>query len=1080
MFHRAQPPAAPVPPTPVTAPTLPPLLPPNLPDPALSQSEEEPVSETLTSPAGVPVILRKSPGFHHLDDEGRMVSEEGWIATIHAVRPLVTAFAGEFGDDAHFVCYGTRNRITKVQDGHTPRLNKACLALMGSELGGPELYHTEVFGHALAIDYDLPGHGDWTATRLGELATLFDRLGKTCPIFSTPTVFYTTEHGLRLVWALSRLVGVDVEGGLQDLLAGIVALARLNDFPVDMACVQWTWIFRLPRVVREAVPAIKTSAQKFFRQSWGRVDFDAVEDAPTQLRMFDPSTFVPISAMKLTDFTQSKIKSAQIIGEKWKGRIGIKPMPRHILATQVNVGEMPTMASVPDFMTNVQDSSVSAAYNRVKTRLSRLVHPKTASQVVSPHAQFAYDILFQKRLLLKNPAEDEQGLHEGMGRLANALCHCFRDKLGDGETQLSAQNIYAMVRWAAGETDKKRPPLQQRSEEKLSKEAWRWVSHVYRDTMCYLLDQKRVQDQAQEDAVLCSELKLAQDTLCVERIQEQLIAWIQRDAVSRPEPEPEHIAWVKAHWMNLLIIDAGKYGKSALQISNQGDVTYSRLMSPGTIFTAIRDCNHELIKVHKKAASPESEPELKAESRLLHECGSTAVAVHYSRLIAKTTIDLAPDGDALEPILKVSLPAMRTDITPVESEEVAKWLRLIGGDQTDQLLDWLACFTRIHEPMCGLYIQGEPSIGKGMLGQALTRMTVRRKHAKLETVLEPFQDIMMMTPFVWGDEDVTTPIRTSKSVMNTFKKLVSGEYDTINQKGTAATQIEGHWRTLITANNDLVLKMDDDINEADLNAIIVRTLHIKANSAKCRDYLESIGGRGNGEKPGTRDWVHTTIPCHIAWLAATRVVKLGGRFLVEGVRSEYHNNLSRSSGVGDLVVRQLGRILSNHTGFPTAAIFKRSDLFVVASGVKDALNLYHASDLTRPRFTDKSVGQALRSLTLTKERVTVWWPDKDKNKPGSPKRAWPIDIKTLLQALYNADADWDQRSSLGVETWEHLAPVEAVEQYREAQKAHAIAGIARITVPTSPSVPPYSSDHPYANGSPNSIINALKPVTARG
>ena len=398
----------------------------------------------------------------------------------------------------------------------------------------------------------------------------------------------------------------------------------------------------------------------------------------------------------------------------------------------------------------------------------------------------------------------------------------------------------------------------------------------------------------------------------------------------------------------------------------------------------------------------------------------------------------------------------------------------------EKLLDWLACYPRIDRSICGLYIQGDQGIGKGLLGQALAYMTLLGKYAKFQAILESFQDTMSNSPLLWGDEDATTAARSTKSVMNAYKQVVSGDYNDINPKGKTATQIEGHWRVFITSNSDEFIKMDEELNETHLGAVIVRTLHIRANSKKCTEFLDRIGAReskrstesGDDEYvesgSGTYRWVEEAIPRHITWLAQNRDVKPGRRLLVEGVRTDFHDSLLLNTATSVHVLRGLAKLLRNHQQNHLAVVVQDGQVYVSVDGLLDAIIAQPTFDKTPEASAARgpSHGQAHGQLAqIAKEFGYV--PDRGK---GHTRRMWRLERGELWRSLNRVEDNL--RTTLGEETWRLLAPADEIAQADlDEIKFQGASRIAPTTSSTQPSINGHANGH--INGHASSLMNAL-------
>ena len=157
------------------------------------------------------------------------------------------AFNGEWKSDAHFVLY----RPTGIAEGQDfPRINKSALTSI-REAG------YDVFGYAIALDWDTPNHKPWGGDCSPQDFEV--QLVKACdekPWLKDYVCAYFTRSGVRLVYALSHELPVEE---LEDATRWCVSEARAAGLLVDELC-DWTRMFRLPKVVRDGQETWKESS----------------------------------------------------------------------------------------------------------------------------------------------------------------------------------------------------------------------------------------------------------------------------------------------------------------------------------------------------------------------------------------------------------------------------------------------------------------------------------------------------------------------------------------------------------------------------------------------------------------------------------------------------------------------------------------------------------------------------------------------------------------------------------------------------------------------------------------------------
>ena len=154
--------------------------------------------------------------------------------TQHGARPWNT--------DAHFCTYTVHDPSQQPGTEVWMRCNKPVLKELRER--GCDLLTT-----MLVFDYDNLGHRKWNPGEVQAFATyLQERQRAGFWLGMHWTVFYTTTHGARLVYVLSRPVPVEQS---EPLAAGIIRDFLSQGLRLDPNCVDWTRLFRAPYVARK-------------------------------------------------------------------------------------------------------------------------------------------------------------------------------------------------------------------------------------------------------------------------------------------------------------------------------------------------------------------------------------------------------------------------------------------------------------------------------------------------------------------------------------------------------------------------------------------------------------------------------------------------------------------------------------------------------------------------------------------------------------------------------------------------------------------------------------------------------------
>ena len=1006
--------AAPVGPHPFTRPTLP----------------------VVTALAALPFLLTlpgpKIAGFSLLNERGEMVSEQGHPVAMFPTRSVAEVFGSDHGKDEHLVLYSVEG-VDGPTRAEMPRLTKAAVMSLfdpQDTLGYRSKFQgiLRVSASTLALDFDLPEHVHWNEAHREQVQRILVEAGSKWPVLAKPSLFYATNGGLRLVWFLTRPVDVRGEGGVEDLLHGLVAAAHMAGVLVDPACKDWTRLFRLPRVVRaDKQPAeAQTWKQGYYAQSWGRIDFNAREALPVDgfVLAYPPESFTPLSAMHLDHF-QSHVH-AMALAEKWKGRIGRAPRDWVQFLATIDTGNKPQNDAVQLLLYGDAESSSgeSAIARQVYNRLKALGAPRDPSKAI-PEALRAYQILREEHDV-RDEIAGKRMLHNGVMSLVRGLCYSLRDRLGEEATDVTPQLLYAFTIQAArqGNLRHQAEGNKVREDAALCKEVWdvvTWFYTRYRSQTIMRLEDER---EEQLDRESLQAAQLAQ----VGAYQEAICGSVAQWSGGFDGVDDKRGNWVQQNWQRLCIVKS-RDGFAVITVNPNGTLGYCQPVEAfEDIAAPMALANHALVPLTQ--VDHEGKETWRKRAEIMRSHAIITTDTRYSRLVPSNQVVLRNSGDGRITYQFVeALPGMRRDIKPVYHPQVDEWLHLLAGGEdkcVKELMDFLAAFPRIELPSAAMYIQGEPGIGKGMLAKGLAHMTETGTFVKFDHFLTDFQDGLEKTPFVWTDEAVTTKNVTQR-VMDTFKMIVTGEANSLNRKGIPRTQVDGNWRMLITANHDHAIPWDQEVSGTDLTAVTQRLHHITADNPGCKAFLDRIG-----QREGTAGWVEKYIPEHVAYLASTRALNANQRLLTAPVEKEFHKSISISTGYTGGVAAMLGKLmLAPPSVRDRCIIIKDEFVWVLPEPALEATHELNKRQEALPKST-KNFSACLKQLSLDEDsRVTYL-----KVFPmtvGSKQRAWRLDMGKLIRWLHKNGGNCDLRPFLGKDLWAKLAPSDIRDEFADAE-----------------------------------------------
>lgn len=235
--------------------------------------------------------------------------------------------------------------------------------------------------------------------------------------------------------------------------------------------------------------------------------------------------------------------------------------------------------------------------------------------------------------------------------------------------------------------------------------------------------------------------------------------------------------------------------------------------------------------------------------------------------------------------------APRPHVEPVQHDDVDAWLRLLGGDDAEGLLDWLATCSILERPTSALYLQGAGGTGKGMLAGALGAMWGAAP-VSLSEATARFNSSIAHCPVVFLDEKIVPATAAqAEGLSASFRSLVAETTRRVEAKGRPTASLEGAVRVIIAANNADALPLTGAHTSEDIEAVAQRIRHFHVDPRAA----DLLGWERTAEWVRTRERKPGKIAQHVEYLHHTRSVDVGGRFLVPGVRRDYHEALALTS-----------------------------------------------------------------------------------------------------------------------------------------------------------------------------------------
>ena len=306
------------------------------------------------------------------------------------------------------------------------------------------------------------------------------------------------------------------------------------------------------------------------------------------------------------------------------------------------------------------------------------------------------------------------------------------------------------------------------------------------------------------------------------------------------------------------------------------------------------------------------------------------------------------------------------DLTPTFHPGVQSWLELLGGDQADKLLDWVATITDLTRPSCALYISGPPGAGKSMLADGLARLwNPHGGPTSLKHVLSHFNADLLTCPLIHADERLPVGTQTTE-----LRDLVASSTRKVSAKYMPNAELRGAIRLLLTSNPPTLLETSTEHQgHDDVAAVATRFLHIPTTQKPVL-FLEKLGGRQS-----TEGWVDKDIIAkHALWLRDCRSVSTAGRFLVEGHKTEMHRSLVVAGPVTALVLEWITKFLMRpmpNVVQNQQVVCGNGKLLVSTLAITEHWEHYISS---HPVYSTTRIGRAMHSIAspIKTEKRRYW------------------------------------------------------------------------------------------------------------
>lgn len=372
----------------------------------------------------------------------------------------------------------------------------------------------------------------------------------------------------------------------------------------------------------------------------------------------------------------------------------------------------------------------------------------------------------------------------------------------------------------------------------------------------------------------------------------------------------------------------------------------------------------------------EGERSFKQLKMLVDQYGSVAESIVLD-LTAQTTTYHEKSRVIIE------APCPLRPLVPTYHPDVDHWLKILTGLQYENVKTWLAIATRLDLICAALFVVGEASVGKSMLGLGVSRLFGTNGPTSLESVFGNFNGAILNNPIIVADEHLPKDLRGNPMTAE-LRQLLQRRECNLTRKFLPDTKLLGTQRVIISAHDISILRSNEHLSNNEVQGTSERLLYVPCNPEAAR-FLASYNTFAAGWVDGDK------IAEHALWLRDHHPHRSQGRFYIRSDNEDVVRMLTTGSGTKAALCQFLVSFILNPGAFSNSAegyliLIESGKLLVNAKGPSLYWETYLGKQERHPSLGILS--EAVRELSTGQRLVR-------RNKHGVSTAYYIIELKNL-------------------------------------------------------------------------------------